>query len=161
MVENNNKISARSEIYESLKDFFYWNSTFIINIFGVFKDIKNYLYLRRSFKKLSKTKIWKDLKLRLDWYGMPYTAINYTKDFFDLDAGSQKRYVVRDFAKLFKEFESYDFWEILTLKIERIDEKDVYALRVWFRPIFYFLSLKNFLLTLILLFLILYVKNII
>jgi hypothetical protein len=154
------KSIKNTSIYDSLKDFFYWNSIFIINIFGVFKDIKNYFYLRRSIKKISKTKIWKSLKFKRDWYGMPYTAINYNEEFFDLDFETRKKFVVRDIAQLFKLFEEYNFWEILTLKIERIDEKEVYAVRVWFRPIFYFISFKNFFLTVILILLINYMKNI-
>lgn len=157
MVETNkNNVSG---VYQSLKDFFYWNSTFIINIFGVFKDIRNYLYLRKSIKKISKTKIWKSLKFRMDWYGMPYTAINYTPDFFDLDFETRKKFVVRDIAELFKLFEEYDFWEIITLKTERIDEEGVFAMRVWFRPIFYFISFKNFFSTLILILLMTYGYN--
>ena len=158
-MQNYKQKGNMSLIYESLKDFFYWNSTFIFNIFGVLKDFSNYLYLRKSIKKISKTKIWKDLKFRRDWYGMPYTAINYTEDFFDLDGETQKKFVVRDIAKLFKEFEQYNFWEIITLKVERIEEDDIFAVRVWFRPMFYYISFRNISFTLILLIAIVYIKN--
>lgn len=157
MVKNNNSITFI--LYESLKNFFYWNSTFIFNIFGIFKDIKNYLYLIKSIKKISKTKIWKDLNFKIDWYGMPYTAINYSKDFFDLDSETQKKFVVRDIAKLFKEFEQYNFWEILTLKVEKLEGENIYAMRVWFRPIYYFISFKNFISTLLLCGIIYYFYN--
>lgn len=156
-MEKSNTPTVGRRIFDSLSDFFYWNSTFIFNIFGVFKDFTNYFYLRRSIKKISKTKIWEKLKLRRDWYGMPYTAINYSEEFFELDTESQKKFVVRDLAGLFKEFDNYNFWEILALKIEKIEEEDVNALRVWFRPIFYFISYKNILFSITLWYLILYV----
>lgn len=150
------RLSVGERIYNNFSNFFYWNSIFIINIFGVVKDFRNYFYVRKNVKKISKLKFWKDMKFRIDWFGMPYTVINYNEEFFELNTDYQKKIIIRDLAKLFKEFEEYDFWELLTLKNERVVEDGVTynAVLVYFRPMFYFISLRNIIWTILLILLI-------
>lgn len=51
--------------------------TGMIRIFGVIRDIKNYLYLRRVTKReMLNSPIWAKNNLRVDWIGRIYTVMN-------------------------------------------------------------------------------------
>ena len=103
-------------------------------------------------KKVSEKKIWKKLRIRRDWIGMPYLVLNIGEeyaDFFDMPEDAQKMSIVRYLGGLFDEFSSNDLNDILSMKQQRIKYKDEYieSILIWFRPIFKFTSFRNIFLT--------------
>jgi hypothetical protein len=144
------------------EDILIYNKFIIINFFGFFRDIINFLYLRKSFKKIAQGSIWKDKKFRLDWVGMGYGVFNYDEQFFELSNEHQKGVIISDLKFLFDDFEKYNFIEILTLKQERvvIDGEYTFSILIYFRPIFYYTSFWNVINTLFLsVFIYLYFKD--
>lgn len=129
-----------------LKKHFLENSLIIFNLSGVFRDIQNYFYSRKNIKKFKSKPFWNKLNLRLDWLGMPYTVLNYNDEFFEeLNDIEQGRIILRDLAPLFKEFSTFNSFEIVEMKKKRIklEGKEINAILIYFRPIFYYITLKN------------------
>lgn len=145
-----------------LEDIFIYNKIIIFNLFGFFRDINNFFYLRKSFKEISKNYVWQQKKFRLDWIGFGYGVFNYDEEFFKFPPEYQKHIITNDMQFLFEDFEKYNFLEILTLRQERIviGGEETYSVLIYFRPIFYYISkwnvINTFILSLIFIYLFLF-----
>jgi hypothetical protein len=144
---------------ELLKDIFIYNKFIIFNFLGFINDIENYLYLREKFKGLSNlSNVWREKRFRVDWFGLGYGVLNYDEEFFTMADEYQRKMIVSDLRDLFMEFETLNFYEILTLKQKRIviDGEITNSILIYFRPIFYYTSKWNIINTLILIFSLIY-----
>lgn len=47
---------------------------------GLFKDISNYVFIRRKLRKARKTETWEKLGLDYDWVGRVWTVINLRQE---------------------------------------------------------------------------------
>jgi len=47
---------------------------------GIFKDISNYIFIRRKLMRAIKSNEWKNLGLECDWVGRVWTIINLRKE---------------------------------------------------------------------------------
>lgn len=131
---------------EFLRNQFIYNSIIIFNVFGVYRDIKDYFYSKRNLSKFKTKPFWKKLKCRMDWLGMPYLVLNFKESFFtELTPDEQSKKILMEISLIIKELSLFHSYEILTIKQKRIRKygKDTNSILVYFRPVFYFISLKN------------------
>lgn len=137
------------EFFDFLRDFFYYNSFLIFNPFGVIQDLRNYFYMRSIMKKLRTKKYWRELPMRLNWWKMPYTVLNMNEEFFNLPEKMQQDMVVERLQSVFEDFTYHGFNDILALKMEQIELRGelIDSILVYFKPIYYFTSLRNIILT--------------
>lgn len=131
-----------------LKSIFIYNYLFIINIFGVFTDIKNYVYALDVNKKLKQKKFWSDKNTsgwKLDWFGMPYTVLTYTDKFYEQPEHFQRVAIIRDLAPIMQEYNEFNCYEIVKLKQKRLKYKgdDSLSILIYYRPIFYYFGWFN------------------
>lgn len=141
----------KKEFSNFIKKQFIFNSIIIFNIVGVFRDFSNYFYSRKNIKKFTEKTFWEVLKLRLDWFGMPYTVLNYEDEFFqEISETGQKHVILRDIAPLIREFNSFESYDIIQLKQKRLKGDASNSILIYFRPVFYFITLKNIIFTSIL-----------
>lgn len=150
-------INIFKNIYFRLKDIFYYNQYVIFNPFGVLRDIKNYRYIIKVMKQIRVRKFWKELRVRLNWFGMPYLVLNVGEeyaDFFEMPEEAQKAVIVKSLRLLFDEFTANDLNDILSMKMEQIEVNGelIESILVYFKPIFYFTRKSNVILTILLIF---------
>lgn len=141
------------EILKYLFSVLYYNNLIILNVYGVYKDIDNYFYIRRCLDKVKKTEVWKNLKFRMDWIGRPYMVMNFQPEFFEQAEPAYQEYmIVAELSPMFKELGQYDLVDILSLKQKRIIDTDgtpTNGVLIYFKPVFYFTSFFNIITTLI------------
>lgn len=139
------------DILKYLQSVIYYNNFIILNIVGVYKDINNFFYIRKSFKEIRELDDFKAMKFRFDWIGRPYTVINFSEDFFtQYEIDLQKNMLIAELAPIFKIFSNYEFFDILILEQKRIldvDKTPTNGVLVYFRQKFWFTSRLNIFLT--------------
>jgi len=118
---------------------------FIINTidrtFGIFKDIRNYFYLKRIINKNKDTEEWKKFNLRVGWSGRIYTIINLREEDF---GEKNKEIIMVRFMEiampLFEYLNSLNLQEVITPKHTHIDGTISYL--IVFSPLFHWLTLE-------------------
>lgn len=121
------------------------NYLFIFNIFAVFRDINNYFYSLNRIHSFKNKKWWAGQKWRIDWLGMPYTVINYKDEFFESTVQQQKTILHADVIHILKEMQDNNMSEIVSFKYKHIFLKGnpTSGILVFFRPIFWYVSIRN------------------
>lgn len=139
------------KIINLFKSIFVYNKLAIFNFYGVYRDFSNLFYSGKCFKDFSRTDIYLDNKGRLDWLNHPYFVLNLDEEFFKLTEPAQFNLMVNRYAPIFNVLTEYAIFDITTFKIKRIklDSKYTNSILIYFRPVFYYTSVKNLLLSLI------------
>jgi hypothetical protein len=111
-----------------MKNFF----SSIFKIFGVIRDIRNYLFLRRVTKKESlDSPIWAKNKLRVDWIGRIYTVMNLPPEVTmspDLPKEVWPAYLIEQSKGLNEYLTSLNLHEIITPEYTEIPDSQSYLL---------------------------------
>lgn len=104
----------------------------IFKIFGVIRDIKNYLYLRRTVKRESmNSPIWSKNNLRVDWIGRIYTVINLPPEVTmspDLPKELWPAYLIEQSKGINEYLTSLNLHEIIIPEYKEIPDSTSYLL---------------------------------
>jgi hypothetical protein len=101
-------------------------------IFGVIKDIRNYLFLRKTIKKeMMNSPIWSKNNLRVDWIGRIYTVVNLPPEVTmspDLPRELWPAYLIDQSKGLNEYLTSLNLHEIIIPEYKEIPESTSYLL---------------------------------
>jgi hypothetical protein len=101
-------------------------------IFGVIKDIRNYLFLRRIIKReMMNSPIWSKNNLRVDWIGRIYTVVNLPPEVTmspDLPRELWPAYLIDQSKGLNEYLTSLNLHEIIIPEFKEIPESTSYLL---------------------------------
>jgi hypothetical protein len=104
----------------------------LIRIFGVIRDIRNYLFLRRVTKReLMNSPIWAKNNLRVDWIGRIYTVMNLPPEVTmapDLPRELWPAYLIEQSKGLNEYLTSLNLHEIIIPEYREIPESNSYLL---------------------------------
>lgn len=103
-----------------------------IRIFGVIRDIRNYLFLRRVTKReLMNSPIWAKNNLRVDWIGRIYTVMNLPPEVTmapDLPKELWPAYLIEQSKGLNEYLTSLNLHEIIIPEYKEIPGSNSYLL---------------------------------
>lgn len=104
----------------------------IFKIFGVIRDIKNYIFLRKITKKeMMDSPLWVKNNLRVDWIGRIYTVINLPPEVTmspDLPKELWPAYLIDQSKGLNEYLTSLNLHEIIIPEYKEIPGTDSYLL---------------------------------
>lgn len=104
----------------------------IFKIFGVIRDIKNYIFLRKIIKKeMMDSPLWVKNNLRVDWIGRVYTVINLPPEVTmspDLPKELWPAYLIDQSKGLNEYLTSLNLHEIIIPEYKEIPGSDSYLL---------------------------------
>lgn len=104
-----------------------------IKIFNVIKDISNYMFLRKTIKKLEKTDEWKKLNLRHDWIYRIYTVINLEPEYFQ-NENLERTMFIEQYQKISNFLMNHNLGEIIKPVSNKIEGE--YAYFLYYKPLF-------------------------
>lgn len=102
-----------------------------------YRDILNFLYIKRTCKKHLEDEAWVENRLRVDWVGRIYTVINLTdSDLGEMEQVREAKVIMR-MKPINTYLESLDMQEIVYPSIEKINDQSYLLV---YSPLFYGLS---------------------
>lgn len=111
-------------------------------IFQVFRDINNYIFLRKTIEKESKSILWNKYNLRYDWIGRIYTVVNLPPEVtLSPDAPDEIRpaYVLEETRQINTYLTDLNLHEIILPEFRPLENGESYL--VIYYPVFQKLSL--------------------
>lgn len=114
-----------------------------MRILEIIKEIRNYFFVGKVLKKASKTKEWKEHKLRRGWFNVAYTVVNLPPEVFESEEIYYKTYVIEQLKPINEYLDGLNLSEVVSLEVEEKVNKEngEFAYLVKYEPIFRSFSL--------------------
>lgn len=109
-----------------------------MRIFRIYKELKNYFFLKKIIRLNNNTADWNKHKLYKGWFGVIYTVVNLPPEVIESEEQYYRVYVIEQMIPINEYFTSLNIHEIVSPRVkDLIDrEKGVYAYGIKFEPLF-------------------------
>lgn len=106
--------------------------------YKIYRDIINFLFIRKAIRKAEKTSKWKKFNLRRDWVFRVYTVLNPTKYEIGEDPIVLKQRMTEKTYPINAYIESLGISDLIAASWEKIPDSESYLLVYY--PIFNYLT---------------------
>lgn len=113
-----------------------------MRIINIYKELKNYVFLRKMIRKNKKSAPWNKLNLRTGWFGTIGTVINLPPEVFSGEEVYYQMYIVEQMKPINEYLSTLNLQEIIYPRVSSMVDKDKgeYAYLIKYYPLFRELS---------------------
>lgn len=109
-----------------------------MRILKIFKEIRNYYYIKGVIRKNKNTPEWIKQELNVGYFGVIYSVINLPPEVFESEEQYYSIYVVEQMLPKSNYLASLNLQEIVTPEVENISNKEqgIFAFGIKYVPLF-------------------------
>lgn len=109
-----------------------------LRIFEIFREIRNYYYVKGIIRKHKNTPEWKKHNLSVGYFGVIYTVINLPPEVFESEEQYYSVYVMEKMMPVNNYLAGLNLQEVVTPRVENLVDKEggVFAFGVKYIPLF-------------------------